>query len=410
MSQKQQIQSQSEEERLENIMKEHSLPKAWKWMKLDQVCITTKNRDPKITPDLPFRYVDISSVNNRLKRITDTHTILGKDAPSRARQIIKANDVIVSMTRPNLNAVALVPEDLNDEICSTGFCVLRPKEFIDALFLFEFVQSKYFIETVSGKVRGMLYPAITDNQVREVNIPIPPLPEQKKIAIKTQELIQIVENARIACEKQLEVAKALSSAYLREVFESEEAKKWERRKLGKVCSVIMGQSPPGYTYTKEPSGLPFFQGKADFGEYFPTVKVWCTQPIKIAKEGDILLSIRAPVGPVNLSNMECCFGRGLAAIRCKVGIINLFIFWYLTFVKNRIASLGSGSTFNAITRNDLINLQIPQPSLIEQKRIAIELKEKMEQIENLNKTIEDQLKNINTLPQAVLRKAFEGKL
>jgi len=234
MSQKQEIQSQSEEKRLENIMKEHPFPRAWKWMKLGEVCVVTKNRDPRITPDLPFRYVDISSVNNRLKRITDTRTILGKDAPSRARQIIKANDVIVSMTRPNLNAVALVPEDLNNEICSTGFCVLRPTEFIDALFLFEFVQSKYFIETVSGKVRGMLYPAITDNQVREVNIPIPPLPEQKKIAIKTQELIQTVENARIACEKQLEAAKALPSAYLREVFESEEAKKWERKRLGEV--------------------------------------------------------------------------------------------------------------------------------------------------------------------------------
>jgi len=158
---------------------------------------------------------------------------------------------------------------------------------------------------------------------------------------------------------------------------------WRWVKLGKVCELIMGQSPPGSTYTDKPEGLPFFQGKADFGEYFPTVRVWCTQPIKIAEEGDILISVRAPVGPVNMNNLKCCIGRGLVAIRCKDDAINWSIFWYLRSIEAQISSLGSGSTFGAITRGDLISLQIPLPQIKEQKRIAAKLKELMQEVESV---------------------------
>lgn len=397
MSQKQEIRSQSTQDRFKNTIKEHSLPKAWKWMKLDQVCITTKNRDPKITPDLPFRYVDISSVNNRLKRITDTHTILGKDAPSRARQIIKANDVIVSMTRPNLNAVALVPEDLNDEICSTGFCVLRPKEFIDALFLFEFVQSKYFIETVSGKVRGMLYPAITDNQVREVNIPIPPLPKQKKIAIKTQELIQIVENARIACEKQLEVAKALSSAYLREVFKSEEAKKWERKKLGKLCVFSSGKFLQKEE-VKNKGLYPVYGANGVIG--FTDEKIFDEEVIIIGRVGSC--------GTVNKNLGPAWITDNTIILQPHYQIDFDYLYWLLRSLK--LEDFRAASVQPLITQKDLKPLLVPIPSLSEQKRIADYLKEKMAQVENLQSAIRNQQSLIDVLLQAILTMAFRGKL
>jgi len=389
---------------------QYELPEGWRWVRLGEVCATTENRDPRNSPDIPFRYIDISSIDNRLKRITEARTILGKDAPSRARQSIKTNDVLVATTRPNLNAVILVTEQFDNEICSTGFCVLRPTEIIDPLFLFMFIQTQYFIHMISGQVRGMLYPAVTDNQVRNVYIPLPPLFEQRRITAKLQELMQEVRRARTAGEKQLEAAKALPAAYLREVFQSEEAKKWERKRLGEVCELIMGQSPPGSTYIDKPEGLPFFQGKADFSNYFPKVRVWCTQPIKIAEQGDILISVRAPVGPVNINNSKCCIGRGLAAIRCKDKAISWFIFWYLRFNEAQIALTGSGSTFGAITRNDLINFQIPLPSIEEQKCIAAKLKEKMAEVKKLRTSIEKQLEAMNALPQAILRKAFRGEL
>jgi len=184
---------------------------------------------------------------------------------------------------------------------------------------------------------------------------------------------------------------------------------WRWVKLGGICELIMGQSPPGNTYTDKPEGLPFFQGKADFGEYFPTVRIWCTQPIKIAEDGDILISVRAPVGPVNVSNLKCCIGRGLAAIRCEDNVINWFIFWHLRSIEKKVASLGSGSTFGAITRNDLVNLEIPLPPIEEQIRIAAKIQELMQEVERARTACEKQLEAAKALLAAFLREVFESE-
>jgi type I restriction enzyme S subunit len=385
-----------------------ALPLGWRWVKLREVCSSTENRDPRTTPDLPFRYVDISSIDNHSKEIVEARTILGKDAPSRARQVIKANDVLVATTRPNLNAIALVPEELNDEICSTGFSVLKPTELIYPAFLFAFVQTQYFINTVSGQVKGMLYPAVTDNQVRNVYLPLPHLPEQKRIAGKIQELMQEVERARTACEKQLEGAKSLQAAYLREVFESEGAKKWVRKRLEEVCQIIMGQSPPSDSYNKERVGLPFFQGKADFGAYSPTPQVWCSNPIKISEANDVLISVRAPVGPINMADQKCCIGRGLTALRGNININSWFVFFYFRSIENDWE--GRGSTFDAIRKKDLEAILIPCPSLSEQNIVTSYLKQKFKEIENLQSAIRNQQSALNSLPQSILRKAFRGEL
>ena len=142
-----------------------ALPRGWPLAPLDAVCIRlTGTRDPRTKPDQPFRYVDISSVDNRLKRVTGAKQLLGKDAPSRARQMIRANDVLVATTRPNLNAVALVPKELDGEICSTGFCVLRSNGEVEPESLFAFVQAETFVRSLSELVKGALYPAVRTNK------------------------------------------------------------------------------------------------------------------------------------------------------------------------------------------------------------------------------------------------------
>ena len=219
-----------------------------------------------------------------------------------------------------------------------------------------------------------------------------------------------VERAWTTCETQLESAKALPQAYLRQVFESEEAKKWERRRLGEVCEIIMGQSPPGDTYNRSGEGLPFFQGKLDFGEIYPTVSFWCTHPQKIAEPGDVLISVRAPVGPTNLCNQKSCIGRGLAAIRSRNNGEPLFVLHFLRFIEKAISEIGQGSTFGAIKRSDLEGISFPFPSFTTQQSIATELKDKMAGAENLKASIQKQLDGINVLPQAILRKAFRGEL
>lgn len=181
---------------------------------------------------------------------------------------------------------------------------------------------------------------------------------------------------------------------------------WKWVKLGKACDVIAGQSPPGETYRKSPDGLPFFQGKADFGLRHPIARTWCASPVKIAHPNDILISVRAPVGPTNVADVKSCIGRGLAAIRCGSLSDFDYILWTLKFYESHLARLGSGSTFPAINRSDLENLEIPLPPLPEQKRIAAILTEQMAAVEKARAAAEAQFVAAKALPGAYSRKVF----
>jgi type I restriction enzyme S subunit len=399
-----------------------TLPQGWRWVKLSEVCGEAKTRDPRLSPEASFRYIDISSIDATRKQIIGTHTIIGKDAPSRARQVVKANDVLVATTRPNLNAVTLVPAELNDEICSTGFCVLRPDNEIEPIFLFYFVQTGDFVRLVSGEVRGMLYPAVTESQVRAINISLPPLPEQKRIVAKVEGLMAEVEHARTACEARLEAAKALPKAYLHQVFESEEAKKWERRRLTELGFVCDGDWILAENF--RPSGVRLLQvGNIGIGQFIDENKkliskeraeeLRCTYVLP----GDILVSrMPEPIGRaciVPTFPYEC-----ITAVDCTIVRVNKEAFdsQFLVHRLNSphilalVASAASGATRQRISRNNLQKIELPIPPLPEQKRIATELKDKMAGAENLKASIEKQLEAIKALPQAILRKAFRSEL
>jgi len=181
---------------------------------------------------------------------------------------------------------------------------------------------------------------------------------------------------------------------------------WQWAKVGDICEIIAGQSPPSSTYRREPEGLPFFQGKADFGLIHPIATAWCVSPNKIAIPGDILISVRAPVGPTNVADVECCIGRGLAAIRCGIDIDRTFVLYAMRRYEEILIEKGSGSTFQAINRNDLINFLIPLPPLSEQKRIVKVLNEQMAAIEKARKAVCDYFNTTNILSSAYLRNIF----
>lgn len=145
-------------------------------------------------------------------------------------------------------------------------------------------------------------------------------------------------------------------------------------RLDDVCAITMGQSPDSSTYNKECNGLPFFQGNADFGESHPSVRMWCSEPSKIARENDILISVRAPIGALNIANCECCIGRGLAALTVNNDICTREYLWYALSSKiDELNSKGTGSTFKAVNKSTLSETEIPLPPLDEQRHIATTL-------------------------------------
>ena len=142
-------------------------------------------------------------------------------------------------------------------------------------------------------------------------------------------------------------------------------------RLEGICAINMGQSPDSSTYNEDGNGLPFFQGNADFGEIYPAVRMWCSEPTKIAREKDILISVRAPIGALNIAKCECCIGRGLAALTVNEDICAQKYLWHALSGKvDELNSKGTGSTFKAINKKTLSETEIPLPPIDEQRKIA----------------------------------------
>ncbi|MHB8858645.1 MAG: restriction endonuclease subunit S [Thermoleophilia bacterium] len=187
-------------------------------------------------------------------------------------------------------------------------------------------------------------------------------------------------------------------------------KDWNVSSLDDITEVIMGQSPSSKFYSTDGQGLPFFQGKAEFGELYPQVRKWCSKPNKVAKKDDILLSVRAPVGPTNLSTTECCIGRGLAAIRPKEGISNKYVLYYLRSIENDIESLGTGTTFKAISGKVLREIPIPVAPLDQQRIIVAEIEKQFSRLDEAVTSLKRAKANLERYKAAVLKAAVEGKL
>jgi len=136
---------------------------------------------------------------------------------------------------------------------------------------------------------------------------------------------------------------------------------WDDRRLGQIANITMGQSPPGESLNGSGDGIEFFQGSTDFGWQFPTIRQYTTKPARMAKRGDILLSIRAPVGDMNIANLDCCIGRGLAALNSKEGFDG-FLFYVMQYFKQIFDRRNNeGTTFGSITKNDLHSLPLAYP-------------------------------------------------
>lgn len=184
---------------------------------------------------------------------------------------------------------------------------------------------------------------------------------------------------------------------------------WEIKKLGDFCKVIAGQSPKGSSYNTEGVGIEFHQGKKAFGD--DTIEhsnVWTTEITKLAEAGDILMSVRAPVGPTNFTNREVCIGRGLAAIRCTSKVIPQFILYALKNIESKIVGK-DGAVFNSISKDMIEDLPVPNLEIAEQERIVEVLDREFEKIDAMKANAEQNFQHAKDLFQAALRQELQPK-
>lgn len=268
---------------------------------------------------------------------------------------------------------------------STEFIVLRAKNETNPEFLYYFSISPDFrkraiecMEGTSGRQR------VNENTLKTLELPIPEPQTQQSIAAVLSAL-----DKKIALNKQInarleEMAKTLYDYWFvqfdfpdangkpykssggemvfDETLKREIPKGWEVKSLNQVADIVMGQSPDGASYNLEQEGTIFFQGSTDFDWRFPNVRQYTTSPTRFAQKGDILLSVRAPVGDLNISPFECCIGRGLAALRSKSGN-NSFLFYVMKYFKTVFERRNTeGTTFGSITKDDLHSLKLVAPA------------------------------------------------
>jgi type I restriction enzyme S subunit len=183
---------------------------------------------------------------------------------------------------------------------------------------------------------------------------------------------------------------------------------WEVISLRDVSEINMGQSPPSEDCNEKEEGLPFYQGNAEFGSKYPSPKKWCEKPKKIAHEGDILISVRAPVGEINIAPHKCCIGRGLAAITAK-SIHSQFLYHLLFLRRKYLQKISQGSTFEAINSKELSDLLIFLPAVKEQKKIAEILTTLDEAIDKIDQIIEKMKEVKKGLMQKLLTRGIGHK-
>ncbi len=223
----------------------YPLPATWTESSIGNVVVKAKQRDPRKKPDKVFQYVDVSAVSNTSFKITGAAPTLGSEAPSRARKAIETDDVLFATVRPTLKRIALVPPELDGAIASTGYCVLRcDKAKAEPGFLYSFLITDHFNARMAGLERGASYPAVRESDVTASWFPLPPLPEQKKIAQILSTVQRAIEAQERIIQTTIELKKALMHKLFTEGLRNEPQKQteigpvpesWTPITLGELC-------------------------------------------------------------------------------------------------------------------------------------------------------------------------------
>lgn len=359
--------------------------------------------------------------------------------PGQAKKSIRTNDILYSEIRPANGRWAYVAEPADDFVVSTKLMVIRSKEdLIYPKYLYQFLTNNETAKWLQhlAESRSGTFPQITFDQVAALEIPLPPITEQRKIADILGTLDDKIElNRRMNATledmartlfkswfvdfdpvrakmkgRQPEGIDAEMAALFPDGFEDSELgevpRGWDFAVLKDNFNLLMGQSPPGDTYNEEGIGIPFYQGRTDFGFRFPKRRMYCTAPTRLAKVGDTLVSVRAPVGDINIADEECCIGRGVAAVRHKSDSISFTYHAMATLYPDFASFEAEGTVFGSINKQSFENLRCINPP----PRIISAFEAVVSPMDDKIRTLEQQSRTLATLRDTLLPKLMGGAI
>ena len=406
------------------VIDESALPDGWALKTIGEVCEKAEKVDPTANPDAEFRYIDIGGIDNQLLRIVDAKTYLGKDAPSRARQLVKANDVVISTVRTYLKNIALVPDDLDGQVASTGFCVLRSSDMWMGKYLYYFVQSDAVLKEIGKQQRGTSYPAVRDSDIKAQFIPVPPKREVRRIV----EAIELQLGRLDAAVARLQGAKARLKRYKQAVLKAAFAETesgfddgWQELTIGDVARrIVVGYVGPMTEFIVESDGIPLLStthiGENEFLDkesrqvtraFHEKNKKSRVAPgdILIARHGD---SGKACIVPGHV--MEAQVSNAVILSVDSASALPEYVCYRINFERTVMQEARVGGVLQVVNTKTMEAFPLRVPSLESQRRIVERVKQQLAATDETEATLDAQLQQAVRLRQAVLKRAFEGRL
>jgi type I restriction enzyme S subunit len=413
------------------------LPEGWVLAQISDVSIKGTQRVPEDSEE--FDYVDIGSINRDLKSIESPQFVLGKNAPSRARKEIYEGDILVSLTRPNLNAVAIVPGKYHGQIASTGFEVIRPC-ISDSRYIFGLTRSRHFIDEISGAVQGALYPAAKSVDVQNYRFPLAPLAEQKIIAEKLDSLLAQVHSIKTRLDQIPQILKRFRQAVLDEAISGKLTTAWRKEKKSskdwRCCNISDLAKKEKYSLSIGPfgsnlkvsdyrlKGSPLVFVRDIRAESFGSEKTKFIDKDKFEElyahhvaPGDILITkMGDPPGDVAIYPMD----RPIAVITADCIKLSVneslsytkFIYYAMksNFFTEQVLNIAAGVAQQKVNLANFRKIVLRLPPLEEQTEIVARVEKLFAWADNIEKQVNAAQQRVNNLTQSILAKAFRGEL
>lgn len=393
------------------------MKKGWVTKTLGEVLMKGETVNPAQAPETEFDYIDVSSVSNLSFTIEETQRLKGKDAPSRARRLVRTNDILFATIRPTLQRIAVVPSNLDQQVCSTGYFVLRPKLELNHRFLFYSLFTSAFMGEMESLQKGASYPAVTDAEVRSQSLAFPPLAEQQRIVGVLDEAFAGLATAQANAEKNLQNARALFESHLQSVF-TQRGKGWVETTLGEAFDVRDGtHDSPKYHAT----GFPLITSKnlKREGLSFDDIRLISEKDYRdinkrsAVHKGDVLFAMIGTIGNPTLVDVEPNFAiKNVALFKNPHGQSGAFLKHYLAsaWVISKMMQDAKGTTQKFVGLGYLRSFPINLPLLATQLGVVEGLDALATETQRLASLYQQKLAALAALKKSLLHQAFSGEL
>ncbi len=386
----------------------------WKMAILGDLVDPIENWNPilSVSSDV-FQYIDLSAIDQDTKLILGAREVMCSEAPSRARQLVAQGDILVSTVRPNLNGVARVPAYLDGATASTGFCVLRPRsELLYGSYLFHWVKTPTFVADMVNKATGASYPAVSDRIIFESRIPLPPLPEQRRIA----EVLDRAEALRAKRRATLAQLDTLTQAIFLDMFGDPvlNTRAWPINKLSEVGRLDRGMSKHRPRNAPELLGGPYpLVQTGDIANcegyvrnHISTYSEIGLRQSKIWPAGTLCITIAANIAKTGILTFDACFPDSVVGFRADEPSTVEFVRSWLSFLQKRLEDSAPESAQKNINLAILRDLRVPLPPLELQREFA----RRVAAVEKLKTAHRASLAELDALFAALQHRAFRGEL